>query len=163
MIDGNEVGDTAAFYPDNRTLFHYKRSSYFMFNGRSEKGGMTQYSTGIKRFHSAEGTWRDAEDGELMGNSISQGSVDSTISFRTAIPAGEREDDLLLDVGRYGHGRGRSGWTSTFRRTIPRSCSAGSSFIGTIGWEGPRGISAICLRRWGAVPAQPAHGADADR
>ncbi|SFI28667.1 Glucoamylase (glucan-1,4-alpha-glucosidase), GH15 family [Paenibacillus sp. UNC496MF] len=88
MIDGSEVGDTAAYYPENHTLFHYKRSSYFMFNGFSDEGGMMQYTTGIKRFQSAEGTWRDAEDGSLMGNSIAQGSVDSTISFRTAVPPG---------------------------------------------------------------------------
>ncbi len=88
MIDGNEVGDTAAFYPGNRTVFHYKRSSYFMFNGRSQGGGIFQFSTGIKRFHAAEGTWRDAEDGELMGNAIAQGSVDSAISFRAEVPAG---------------------------------------------------------------------------
>lgn len=88
MIDGNEVGDTAAYYPSNRTVFHYKRSSYFMFNGRSQGGGIFQFSTGIKRFHSAEGTWRDAEDGELMGNAIAQGSVDSTISFRAEVPGG---------------------------------------------------------------------------
>ncbi|MFD2332322.1 glycoside hydrolase family 15 protein [Cohnella sp. GCM10020058] len=87
MIDGNEVGDTAAYYPMNRTVFHYKRSSYFMFNGRSQTGGIHQFTTGIKRFHSAEGTWRDAEDGELMGNAIAQGSVDSTISFRLELPA----------------------------------------------------------------------------
>jgi len=100
MIDGNEVGDTAAFYPSNRTVFHYKRSSYFMFNGRSDQGGIFQFSTGIKRFHSAEGTWRDAEDGELMGNSISQGSVDSTISFRTAVPPGsERTVYYWMSVG----------------------------------------------------------------
>ncbi|MFB9277855.1 glycoside hydrolase family 15 protein [Cohnella cellulosilytica] len=100
MIDGNEVGDTAAFYPDNRTVFHYKRSSYFMFNGRSDEGGIYQFSTGIKRFHSAEGTWRDAEDGELMGNAISQGSVDSTISFRTSVPAGgDRSVYYWMSVG----------------------------------------------------------------
>lgn len=88
MIDGNEIGDTAAYYPDNGTVFHYKRSSYFMVNGRSDQGGIYQFSTGIKRFHSAEGTWRDAEDGELSGNAIAQGSVDSTISFRTLLGAG---------------------------------------------------------------------------
>ena len=66
MIDGSEVGDTAAYYPDNHTLYHYKRS-LFMFNGFSDEGGMMQYTTGIKRFQSAEGTWRDAEDGSLMG------------------------------------------------------------------------------------------------
>ncbi|MFC0330718.1 glycoside hydrolase family 15 protein [Paenibacillus sepulcri] len=101
MIDGSEVGDTAAYYPDNHTLFHYKRSSYFMFNGFSDEGGMVQYTTGIKRFHSAEGTWRDAEDGTLMGNSISQGSVDSTMSFRTVVPAGgEKTVYYWMSIGK---------------------------------------------------------------
>ncbi|MBW5446824.1 glycoside hydrolase family 15 protein [Cohnella sp. CFH 77786] len=100
MIDGNEVGDTAAFYPGNRTVFHYKRSSYFMFNGRSDTGGIHQFSTGIKRFGSAEGTWRDAEDGELAGNAIAQGSVDSTIGFRTRLePGGESTVYYWFSVG----------------------------------------------------------------
>ncbi|MFC5701106.1 glycoside hydrolase family 15 protein [Cohnella faecalis] len=100
MIDGNEVGDTAAFYPANRTVFHYKKSSYFMFNGRSDLGGIYQFSTGIKRFHSAEGTWRDAEDGELAGNAIAQGSVDSTISFRTIVsPGNEKTIYYWMSVG----------------------------------------------------------------
>ncbi|GBF72616.1 hypothetical protein PA598K_00878 [Paenibacillus sp. 598K] len=101
VIEGTEVGDTAAYYPENHTLFHYKRSSYFMFNGFSEEGGIHQYSTGIKRFGSAEGTWRDAEDGVLMGNSISQGSVDSTISFRTVVPPeSERTVYYWMSIGK---------------------------------------------------------------
>ncbi|WP_276352013.1 glycoside hydrolase family 15 protein [Cohnella caldifontis] len=100
MIDGSEVGDTAAFYPDNRTVFHFKRSSYFMFNGRSDTGGIDQFSTGIKRFYGAEGTWRDAEDGELAGNAIAQGSVDSAISFRTRVqPEGEGTVYYWMSVG----------------------------------------------------------------
>jgi len=101
MIDGSEVGDTAAYFPENHTLFHYKRSSYFMFNGFSDEGGIMQYSTGIKRFHSAEGTWRDAEDGVLMGNSIAQGSVDSTLSFRTIVPpGGEKTVYYWMTIGK---------------------------------------------------------------
>ncbi|WP_019004608.1 glycoside hydrolase family 15 protein [Cohnella laeviribosi] len=100
MIDDSEVGDTAAFFPGNRTVFHYKRSSYFMFNGRSPGGGIFQFSTGIKRFHAAEGTWRDAEDGELMGNAIAQGSVDSTISLRAEVPGeGESTFYYWMSVG----------------------------------------------------------------
>lgn len=87
MINETEVGDTAVYYPANHTVFHYKRDRYFMFNGRGGEEGIYQYTTGIKRFHHAEGTWRDAEDGHLMGNSIAQGSVDSTISFRGTVPA----------------------------------------------------------------------------
>ena len=101
MIEGSEVGDTAVYYPENHTLYHYKRSNYFMFNGSSDEGGMLQFSTGIKRFHSAEGTWRDAEDGTLMGNTIAQGSVDSTISFRTVVPsAGEKTIYYWMSIGR---------------------------------------------------------------
>ncbi|MDQ0058332.1 glycoside hydrolase family 15 protein [Paenibacillus harenae] len=101
MIDGSEVGDTAVYYPENHTLYHYKRSNYFMFNGFSDEGGMMQYSTGIKRFQSAEGTWRDAEDGVLMGNSIAQGSVDSTISFRTVVNGGsEKSVFYWMSIGK---------------------------------------------------------------
>lgn len=88
MINETEVGDTAAYYPSNNTLFHYKKDRYFMFNGWTGSQGIYQYTTGVKRFHGAEGTWRDAEDGVLSGNGISQGSVDSTISFRLTVPAG---------------------------------------------------------------------------
>lgn len=87
MINETEVGDTAVYYPENQTLFHYKKDRYFMFNGWTGTEGLFQYTTGVKRFHQAEGTWRDAEDGHLMGNAISQGSVDSTISFRLRVPA----------------------------------------------------------------------------
>jgi len=82
QINETEVGDTAAYYPSNHTIFHYKKNRYFMFNGTTGCEGIYQYTTGVKRFYHAEGTWRDAEDGYLMGNPIAQGSVDSTISFR---------------------------------------------------------------------------------
>jgi GH15 family glucan-1,4-alpha-glucosidase len=87
-INETEVGDTAAYYPHNRTVFHYKKNRYFMANGQSGGEGISQYSMGVKRFHLAEGTWRDAEDGQLGGNSIAQGSVDSTIGFRMLLGAG---------------------------------------------------------------------------
>lgn len=87
-INETEVGDTAAYYPHNRTVFHYKKNRYFMANGHAGGTGIDQFSMGVKRFHHAEGTWRDAEDGHLMGNSIAQGSVDSTIGFRLKLEAG---------------------------------------------------------------------------
>ncbi|ULL20089.1 glycoside hydrolase family 15 protein [Paenibacillus sp. H1-7] len=86
VINETEVGDTAAYYPLNNTVFHYKKDRYFMFSGSTGPEGIYQYTTGVKRFYNAEGTWRDAEDGHLMGNAIAQGSVDSTISFRLHVP-----------------------------------------------------------------------------
>ncbi len=80
-----EVGDTAAYEPDPGVLYHYKKGRYFLVNGISNCGGIYQYATGTKRFGGAEGTWRDAEDGHLQGNPIAQGSVDSTISFKSEL------------------------------------------------------------------------------
>ncbi|PZE20872.1 glycoside hydrolase family 15 protein [Paenibacillus xerothermodurans] len=91
VINETEVGDTAAYYPANNTVFHYKKDKYFMFSGSTGASGIYQYTTGVKRFYNAEGTWRDAEDGHLMGNAIAQGSVDSTISFRLHVPPNSDE------------------------------------------------------------------------
>ncbi|NOU96315.1 glycoside hydrolase family 15 protein [Paenibacillus sp. LMG 31456] len=91
VINETEVGDTAAYYPANNTVFHYKKDKYFMFSGSTGPDGVYQYTTGVKRFYNAEGTWRDAEDGHLMGNAIAQGSVDSTISFRLHVPPNSDE------------------------------------------------------------------------
>ena len=90
-IDETEVGDTAVYEPEMGVVYHYKKGKYFMANGFSGSGGIFQYATGTKRFRGAEGTWRDAEDGHLQGNPIAQGSVDSTISFRADLDAGESD------------------------------------------------------------------------
>ena len=95
VINETEVGDTAAYYPVNHTIFHYKRNTYFMFNGSSAQAGIYEYTTGVKRFHHAEGTWKDAEDGHLMGNPIAQGSVDSTFSVRASV-APEQEQTFYF-------------------------------------------------------------------
>lgn len=103
-INETEVGDTAVYYPENHTVYHYKKDCYFMFNACTDQPlashmldplgdelpaleGIFEFTTGIKRFHHAEGTFRDAEDGSLMMNPIAQGSVDSTISIRAWCPA----------------------------------------------------------------------------
>lgn len=76
----NEIGDTVFFDPKNACLVHYKGPRYFLMSCATENTlGVTHFSTGTKRHHGLEGAWRDAEDGELGGNPISQGSVDSVI------------------------------------------------------------------------------------
>ncbi|HEX5323998.1 MAG TPA: glycoside hydrolase family 15 protein, partial [Capsulimonadaceae bacterium] len=55
----------------------------------------------IKEFGGAEGCWRDAEDGELSGNAIAQGSVDSVVGFRMPLQAfGQSTLRLWLTAGR---------------------------------------------------------------
>ncbi len=83
------TGDTAYYDPDEKAIIHYKGKRYFLMSGmRGNRQGIDQYATGIKEFHGLEGTWRDAEDGILEKAPISQGSVDSTLSFTVNIPSG---------------------------------------------------------------------------
>ena len=86
----NAFGDTAYYEPVNSFVIQYKGPRYFLINGCNQQGeGIYQYCTGIKKHQQFEGTWRDAEDGVLGGNPITQGSVDSTISLRDNIPPGQ--------------------------------------------------------------------------
>ena len=90
-IGETEIGDTAYFEPVNDFLIHYKGRRYFLLNGRSQDGkGIYQYATGTKESGNQEGTWRDAEDGELGMNAIAQGSVDSVISLRQVVSPHEK-------------------------------------------------------------------------
>ncbi|MBS0197822.1 MAG: glycoside hydrolase family 15 protein [Planctomycetes bacterium] len=87
-IRGTPVGDTASYDPSTSGVVLYKDDSYFMFNACDEnKCGIDNWSIGTKRVRGAEGTWRDAEDGLLGRNAISQGSVDATIGFNLQVPA----------------------------------------------------------------------------
>ncbi len=86
------IGDTAYFDPDEKAIIHYKGNRYFLMSGmKNGIRGIDQYSTGRKEFRRLEGTWKDAEDGILEGNTISQGSVDSTLSFSLNVPPYEEQ------------------------------------------------------------------------
>ncbi|MFZ3018446.1 MAG: glycoside hydrolase family 15 protein [Gallionella sp.] len=85
----NENGDTVFFDPKNASLIHYKGPRYFLMScATASTLGVTHFSTGIKRHHGLEGAWRDAEDGHLAGNPISQGAVDSVIGVHLDLPPG---------------------------------------------------------------------------
>ncbi|MGQ9569576.1 MAG: glycoside hydrolase family 15 protein [Thermodesulfovibrionales bacterium] len=91
-ISETPTGDTAYYDPDEKAIIHYKANRYFLISGtRQGAQGIDQFATGIKEFHGLEGTWRDAEDGILEGAPISQGSVDSAISFTVDILSGEEQ------------------------------------------------------------------------
>ncbi|MGE5187507.1 MAG: glycoside hydrolase family 15 protein, partial [Betaproteobacteria bacterium] len=85
-IYGYESGDTAFFDPSTNGIVHYKRKRYFLFGGSSGDKGFFQYAVGNKESESKEGTWRDCEDGQLSGNPVAQGAVDSAVSFKLEIP-----------------------------------------------------------------------------
>jgi GH15 family glucan-1,4-alpha-glucosidase len=82
-IYGEDSGDTVMYEPVLQGIIHYKRKRYFLVNGVTDQGtGLYEFATGQKESFGKEGTWKDAEDGVLSGNAISQGSVDSTVSFK---------------------------------------------------------------------------------
>lgn len=99
-ISSHEVGDTAYYEPERRAVYHYKGSRWFLINGaapgkRPEDAadsvdgwhiGLQQWACGHTGVHSLQGTWKDAEDGQLSGNPIAQGSVDSTVALHLTIP-----------------------------------------------------------------------------
>ncbi|HYE02035.1 MAG TPA: glycoside hydrolase family 15 protein [Phycisphaerales bacterium] len=88
-IKESPVGDTADYDPESVGLVFYKDDSYFLVNGCDQhKCGIDHWAIGTKRVGGAEGTWRDAEDGKLGRNAISQGSVDATVGFDLLVPAG---------------------------------------------------------------------------
>ncbi len=86
---GNDIGDTAYFHPQIRSIIHYKASRYFLIScGKAEKWGVDYFACGDKDVPGRLGTWKDAEDGELSGNPISWGSADSTIGIWLQLPSG---------------------------------------------------------------------------
>ena len=79
---GNEIGDTAYFDPRTGALLHYKANRYFLINCcTASKKGADGYACGVKEVAGRQGSWKDAEDGELSGNPIAWGSADSTIGI----------------------------------------------------------------------------------
>ena len=88
-ISESKIGNTAFFDPESFALVHYKRDRYFLINTSPT---FDAFATGRKDFGAMEGTWRDAEDGQLSGGAITEGSVDSTVQVNLPLEARETKD-----------------------------------------------------------------------
>ncbi len=86
---GNDIGDSAFYDPRTRAIVHYKGRRYFLMTGVNAKAesGLTSFAIGLKEALGREGTWRDAEDGELSRNLVAQGSIDSVGMLGLRVPA----------------------------------------------------------------------------
>lgn len=86
---GNEVGDSAFYDPRSQAIVHYKGRRYFLISGTSggHAYGLTSFAIGQKDAPGKEGTWRDAEDGDLSRNAVAQGSIDSVGMLSASVPA----------------------------------------------------------------------------
>jgi oligosaccharide amylase len=84
QIQENRKRNTAFYDPTHNSIVHYRGRRVFVVNGRTSSGGtIDDFSVGAYGFEGKEGTFRDAEDGELSKNGVEHGSVDSVVRFCT--------------------------------------------------------------------------------
>ncbi len=82
-------GDTSYFDPIHHVVVHYNGKRVFLINGLSEKGSFDDYTTGIFKIEGKEGSYKDAEDGQLAKNLIEHGQTDSVVGFYTDLAPNE--------------------------------------------------------------------------
>jgi GH15 family glucan-1,4-alpha-glucosidase len=81
--------DTVLFVPDGNYLYDYKgRCALLISAVNQRKEPFKHYSTGNYGIEGKQGTYKDAEDGELEGNLVEHGSVDSVLGYSLKIAAG---------------------------------------------------------------------------
>lgn len=84
-IDGNLAPDLATITADHHAVIHYSGRRAFVASGMTDIGqAFDQYSVGLFG-DGLDGTWRDAEDGELSECGFAEGNTDSTLGFSLTI------------------------------------------------------------------------------
>jgi GH15 family glucan-1,4-alpha-glucosidase len=80
--------DTALFVPEENYILDYKGRYSLLIYGQSTDGTIfDQFAIGNYGIEGKEGTFRDAEDGELTGNPVEHGGVDSVLRFPCSLGA----------------------------------------------------------------------------
>jgi GH15 family glucan-1,4-alpha-glucosidase len=87
-------GDTALYVPDENYILDYKgRCSLLIYGQHEDAHSFDQFSIGNYGIEGKEGTYKDAEDGELSGNAVEHGGVDTVIRFSLEL-AGKAESKV---------------------------------------------------------------------
>lgn len=80
--------DTAIYVPDEHYILDYKgRCSLLIYGQHADGDAYDQFAVGNYGIEGKEGTYMDAEDGELSNSAVEHGGVDSVIRFRRQIGA----------------------------------------------------------------------------
>lgn len=80
--------DTAMYVPDDHYLLDYKGRCCLLIAGKMDDGSsFDQFAVGSYNIEGKAGTFMDAEDGELSGNAVEHGGVDSVLRFKRQTPA----------------------------------------------------------------------------
>ena len=92
QISRSGRADTAMYVPDGNYILDYKGRCCLIIGGRQADGSsFDQYSVGNYNIEDKAGTFIDAEDGELSGNAVEHGGVDSVIRFSMYIQPGQQQ------------------------------------------------------------------------
>lgn len=85
--DRRSYTDTAQYLPDSDAILHYHGRRAFVIGAESGGQPFDQFTTGLFEIEGREGTYRDADDGDLSGCAVEHGRVDSTIRFSLDVAA----------------------------------------------------------------------------
>jgi GH15 family glucan-1,4-alpha-glucosidase len=89
--DSRSNTDTAQYLPDSEAILHYRGRRAFVISGEHRGERFDQHSIGLFGIEGHEGTYRDADDGELSGSNVEHGRVDSVIRFKLRVRAQSSE------------------------------------------------------------------------
>lgn len=98
----NARGDTGYFDPETNALVHYQGRRMFLASAEANGQSIDQYTVGVYGIEGKEGSFRDAEDGELSMNPIEHGVVDSVMRVSLTVePGGSSTVHYWLTAGRF--------------------------------------------------------------
>lgn len=86
VISDSHMSDTVQYLPTEQALLHYKGHRAFVVTLNHADGRpQDDYSVGLFGIEGKDGTYRDAEDGELSKNNVEHGRVDSVAGLHFTI------------------------------------------------------------------------------
>jgi GH15 family glucan-1,4-alpha-glucosidase len=92
QISRSGRADTALIEPDENYILDYKGRCALLIYGEQANGQMfDQFAIGNYGIEGKEGTFKDAEDGELSGSPVEHGGVDSVIRFTLSLDGSASE------------------------------------------------------------------------
>lgn len=91
LSDSRSNTDTAQYLPDSNAIMHYRGRRAMVVSGLQNDKPFDQHTIGVFGIEGREGSYKDAEDGELGSNTVEHGRVDSILRFSLDIKAADSE------------------------------------------------------------------------
>ncbi len=82
----NDIGDTVLWHSNSMTLVHYKKDRYI---GVGSANKIHQFTCAARTDNNGKGSYPNIQTGELLFNPISNGSVNSCVSYKYTLDPGQ--------------------------------------------------------------------------